>query len=165
MNSDNGVTIETATIDDVEAIVDCWVSLVADQQQYGSTLKAAANRTVVTERIARKIIQNELLVARGNGICGFVMFETDGGVYSQTESIGTITNLFVKPASRDSGVGSRLLAGAESALATAGVTTVSVEVLAANDDARRLYDRQEYDTYRIELRKQIENDTHSKDDD
>jgi ribosomal protein S18 acetylase RimI-like enzyme len=41
---------------------------------------------------------------------------------------------------------------------------VSIEVLADNDAAKRLYDRRGYDPHRIELRKRLENDRHSKDD-
>ena len=164
MTTDKPVIIESATIDDVEAVADCWVTLAAEQHQYGSRLAADANRTVVTEIIARHVVTDGLLVARDESIQGFVMFHPDDGAYTQTESTGTISHLYVRPAARDDGIGTRLLAAAESELAAAGVATVSIEVLADNDAAHRLYDRCGYEPHRIELRKRLESDRHSKDD-
>ena len=164
MSTDERIVIEPATIDDVEAVADCWVALAAEQRQHGSRLAADANRTVATETIAHHVVTDGLLVARDGAIQGFVMFHPDDGAYTQTESTGTITHLYVRPAARDEGIGSRLLAAAESKLAAAGVSTVAIEVLADNAAAKRLYDRRGYDPHRIELRKRLENDRHSKDD-
>jgi len=76
-----------------------------------------------------------------------------------------IVNLYVRPGSRGDGVGSALLAAAESELADMGVDTVSLEVLADNEDARRFYRRHDYGPHRVELAKSMENDTHSKGED
>lgn len=165
MSTDETTIIEPATVTDVAAIADCWVALAADQQQYGSRLQADANRPVATEAIAQHVVSDRLLVARASDIRGFVMFHPDEGSYSQTEPTGTITHLYVRPDARNDGLGGRLLAAAESTLAADGVETVSIEVLADNDAARRLYTRQGYERHRVELRKRIENDRHSKDDD
>lgn len=164
MHNNNQVVVEPATIDDVDVVADCWVDLAAEQRQHGSRLAADANRTVATETIARHVVTDGLLVARTPAIQGFVMFQPDEGAYTQTEPTGTITHLYVRPAARGDGIGTRLLAAAESELAAAGVETVSIEVLADNGAARRLYDRRDYEPHRIELRKPIENDRHSKDD-
>jgi len=164
MSTDERISIESATIDDVEAVADCWVSLAAEQRQHGSWLAADANRTAATEMIARHVVADGLLVARDGAIQGFVLFHPDEGAYTQTESTGTITHLYVRPAARGDGIGSRLLAAAESELAAAGVSTVSIEVLADNDAAQRLYDRRGYESHRIELSKRLESDRHSKDD-
>ena len=164
MSADDPIVIEPATIDDVAAVAGCWVSLAAEQRQHGSRLAADANRTVATETIAHHVVTDGLLVARNEAIQGFVMFHPDDGAYTQTEPTGTITHLYVRPAARDDGIGSRLLAAAESKLAEAGVSTVSIEVLADNNAAKRLYDRHGYEPHRIECRKRLENDKHSKDD-
>lgn len=164
MSVDEPIGIEPATIDDVDAVADCWVALAAEQRQHGSLLAAEANRAVATETVARHVVADGLLVARDTTIQGFVMFHPDEGTYTQTESTGTISHLYVRPAARDDGIGSRLLAAAESKLAAAGVSTVSIEVLADNNAARRLYDRHGYEPHRIECRKRLENDKHSKDD-
>ena len=152
------------TLSDAETLVDCWVELAADQRQYGSRLLTEANREAVAEAIARHIVTEGLLVAEADEILGFVMYHVEDGHYQQDRTTGVIANLYVRPESRDRGIGSRLLDAAEAELAEAGVDTVSLEVLAANDAARRFYSRHGYRDHRIELAKRIENDTHSKGD-
>jgi len=158
------MNIERATVDDVDALVDCWVDLAAGQQQYGSRLESEPNRKQATDSMARHVVMGGVFVAREETILGFVMFHTDEGSYSQTEPTGEISNLYVRPAVRNCGVGSELLAAAERALAADGAESVTLDVLAANDAARRFYARHGYDHHRIELTKRIESDTHSKDE-
>lgn len=163
------MNIEQATIDDVETLAELWVSLAADQKQHGSLLEAEPNHNAATETLARHIAMDRVLVAReddagNNEICGFVVFQTQEGTYSQTVQTGEIVTLYVVPEARNQGVGTNLLCAAEAALAAAGVEYISLSVLADNEDARRLYRRAGYDTHRVELTKRIENDTHSKDD-
>jgi len=95
--------IERATVEDVDALVDCWVELAADQQRYGSRLEAAPNRKPTTDSMARHVVMGGVLVAREETILGFVMFNTDEGTYSQTASTGEITNLYVRPSVRNCG--------------------------------------------------------------
>jgi len=157
--------ITRPTTDAVETLVDCWMELAADQRQYGSRLLTEPNRQAVSEAIARHIVTGGLLVAREAGaIRGFVMFHVEDGRYRQDETTGVVVNLYVQPTYRNGGIGAALLAAAEDALAAEGVDTVTLEVLAANDDARRFYSRQGYRDHRLELAKRIENDTHSKGD-
>ena len=149
----------------VEPLVDCWMELAADQQQYGSRLSVEANRQTVSETIARHIVTGGLLVAcEADEIRGFVMYHVEKGRYHQDETTGVVVTLYVRPEFRNEGLGSKLLAAAEADLAAEGVDTVTLEVLAANDDARRFYSREGYRTHRFELAKRIENDTHSKDE-
>ncbi len=151
---------ETSAVDE---LTDCWVELAVDQQRYGSRLLGEENRSAVAETIAQHIVTDGLLVAREDGeLLGFVMYKTAAGRYIQDKQTGVIVNLYVRPASRNEGVGSSLLAAAEVELAAAGVDSITLEVLAANDDARRFYRRHEYEPHRVELAKPTENDTHSK---
>jgi len=153
-------TPQTGAVDELTA---CWVELATDQRQYGSRLLASENRQAVAETIGRHIVTDQLLVAReDDDILGFVMFKIEDGRYIQDRQTGVIVNLYVRPASRDTGIGSDLLAAAEAELAAEGVETVSLEVLAANEDARRFYRRHDYRPHRVELAKSMENDTHSK---
>ncbi len=150
----------------VPVLTDCWVELATDQRQYGSRLLADENREAVAETITRHIVTDGLLVAREDDeILGFVMYTVENGRYVQDQQTGVIVNLYVRPASRDEGVGSALLAAAEAELADMGVDTVSLEVLAGNEDARRFYRRHGYGPHRVELAKSMENDTHSKGED
>lgn len=161
--------IEQATVDDVEALVDCWIDLAAGQQRHGSRLEAEPNRKAATDTMARHVVMGGVLVAREESsdkqsIRGFVMFHTEEGTYSQTESTGEIANLYVRPDARDHGIGSELLAAAEADLAAEGVETITLDVLADNDAAQRFYGRHDYTPHRIELTKRIETNTHSKDE-
>jgi ribosomal protein S18 acetylase RimI-like enzyme len=98
-------------------------------------------------------------------IAGFVMFADKKGRYTEVISIGIIENLYVVPDQRGKGIGSALLVAAEDALKSDGVAVTTLEVMAANEAARRFYTRHGYDAHRITMAKQErETDTHSKDE-
>jgi ribosomal protein S18 acetylase RimI-like enzyme len=65
----------------------------------------------------------------------------------------------VDPAWRDRGVGSTLLAAAESALDEDGIDRIAIEAMASNENARRLYESRGYDPHRIEYERSLEPDT------
>ena len=154
--------ITRPTIDDVESILECWLALAAEQTAHGSRLHVADNREVVADEIAKHVVSQGLLVAVDPEPVGFVMYERQAGRYSQRESVGSVTALYVQPAARGESIGSQLLAAAEADLADRGVDTVSLEVLADNEAARRFYRRHGYEPHRLELAKSVESDTHSK---
>jgi len=156
--------IEPATLTDVDPLVDLWVDLARDQRAYDSHLAGEANRTPVREALAQHVVTDGVRVARADGIVGFVMFGLEQGDYEQTVTRGVVHNLFVVSGSRGHGVGSALLGAAESALARAGADVVSLEAMAANERARRFYERHGYRPHRVELEKPARSDTHSKED-
>jgi ribosomal protein S18 acetylase RimI-like enzyme len=167
MNISNpGDRVEQATLADVDALVDRWVDLARDQRAYDSHLAAAANRTPIRQTLARHVVVDGVRVVRddGNEVVGFVMFGLEQGDYEQTVTRGVVHNLFVAPEARGQGVGSALLESAEDALARAGADVVSLEAMAANDGARRFYERHGYRLHRVELEKPTRSDTHSKED-
>ncbi|ELZ99308.1 GNAT family N-acetyltransferase [Haloferax sulfurifontis] len=182
--------VSSAAFSDLDDLADLWVELAADQRAFGSHLRADANRTPIREALARHVAADGVLVARegdsaggteggtegetgagsdteaagAGGLVGFVMFDIEAGAYEQDVTRGMIRNLFVRPSSRDAGVGTRLLEAAENALGAAGADTVALDVLAANDAARRFYRRHGYRPHRVELEKSMRSDTHSKED-
>jgi len=91
-------------------------------------------------------------------IVGFVTFGVESGRYDLDVTRGVVYNLFVRERHRGAGVGSRLLAAAESALADAGVDVISLEAMAGNEDARRFYRRHGYHPHRVELEKSVRGD-------
>lgn len=95
-------------------------------------------------------------------IVGFVMFGPETGSFHLDVTRGVVENIYVLPAYRGEGRGSELLEAAETRLFEAGFDRVSLDVMAANDAARRFYERHGYDPHRLELEKGPENDTHSK---
>ncbi len=150
------------TLQTAEAVADLWVELAEGQQMHGSHLAGAANRSQARDTIAQRAVTGGLLVARGDDeLVGFVTFSTEHGSYDQTTERGLIHDLFVRPAYRGQNVGSRLLTEAERQLAEENVDAVSLEVLAANEAARRFYRRHGYEPHRLELEKPLGNDTHT----
>ncbi|ELZ34935.1 GNAT family acetyltransferase [Halogeometricum pallidum JCM 14848] len=159
------VRIGRAETDSVDVLADLWVELAADQRSHRSHLRADENREQIREAMARHAVTGGLRVARdGEEIVGFVMFGLERGDFEQDDVRGIIRNLYVTPAHRGRGVGSRLLETAETTLADAGAARISLEAMAQNERARRFYERHGYAVHRVELEKAVESDTHSKED-
>ncbi|WP_049902928.1 GNAT family N-acetyltransferase [Halococcus agarilyticus] len=173
--------IESPTTDDADDVADQWIALAREQRAFGSHLLAERNRATIREAIVRHIVAGELLVARADpdettadeanvggasadatdtdGIVGFVMFGPEGERYEQDVSRGIVRNVVVAPERRNEGIGTELLAAAESALQEAGYEAVGLSVLADNEAARRFYRRAGYTPHRIDLEKPLESDT------
>jgi ribosomal protein S18 acetylase RimI-like enzyme len=151
--------VEPATMDDVDAVADLWVSLARGQRAHGSHLRSEANRATVRDAVSRHVVTGGVLVARDPSVVGFVMFGPEAGTYEQDVSRGVVHNLFVRSGHRGEGVGGDLLAAAEARLAAEGADVVALEVMADNDAARRFYGRAGYRPHRVELEKRVESDT------
>lgn len=156
--------IEPPRTDEVDELTDLWVDLANDQRRYGSRLLPGENREQIRDAIAHHVVAGGLLVARAPDIVGFVMFAPETGRYKQDADRGVIQNLYVHPDRRNEGIGTALLDRAESILASAGVDVVTLDAMAANESARRFYQRKGYDVHRVELEKRVENDNNSKGD-
>lgn len=150
------VAVEPADGDDIDRVADLWVDLAAGQRAHGARIRAAANRTAVSERLAHLAAAGDLLVARGEGIVGFVAVEAAAERYETDVDRGVITDLYVVPGRRSQGIGAALLSAGEARLADHGVDVVTLEALADNDAARRFYRRHGYDSHRVELRKPVD---------
>lgn len=85
-----------------------------------------------------------LLAHRGRETVGYVLGSVEPGYHgwaSTDAAIGVVHDVVVAPNVRGGGVGSTLLDAAEAQLAQHGVTAYRMNVIAANTDALRLYDR------------------------
>lgn len=149
--------------DDVDELADLWVALADEQRALGSHLLAEPNRSTIRQAMARHLLVDGLRIAREDGdIVGFVMFAPETGTYDTDCDRGVVNNLYVRPERRDEGIGAKLLDAAEETFRTSGIETISLEALTANDAARRFYRRQGYTPHRVELEKELESDTHTK---
>jgi ribosomal protein S18 acetylase RimI-like enzyme len=151
--------IEPAGMADIDEITQLWLDLAAEQLQYGSHLRVSANREPIRIALARHIADGTALLARAEGVVGFVSFEVIDGVFEERVARGRVQNLYVEPTWRDRGVGSSLLGAAESALAEDGVDRIAIETMASNEHARRLYESRGYDPHRVEYERSVKNDT------
>jgi ribosomal protein S18 acetylase RimI-like enzyme len=153
------IEIEPADMEDMDAITEQWLDLAAEQLQYGSHLRVSANREAIRMALARHVANGTALLARVEGVVGFVSFEIVDGVFEERVTRGRIQNLYVVPKWRDRGVGSDLLDAAESKLAEDGADRIAIEAMAANENARRLYESRGYDPHRVEYERPAESDT------
>ncbi|MEF8818441.1 MAG: GNAT family N-acetyltransferase [Haloferacaceae archaeon] len=149
-------TVREPQPEEVDALADLWVDLAADQRRHGSHLAAAPNRDTARDLIAGRVVAGGVRVAAADELVGFVTFVVERGAYQQDATRGLVHDLYVTPAWRDAGLGSRLLTAAEDALADDGAEVVVVEALADNEAARRLYERHGYDPHRIELERTVD---------
>lgn len=171
------VHVDSARMEEADAITAAWIDLAAGQRRFGSYLLADENRTAVRETISRAIVTGGVLVVRasglrdgrgGNGeagddgadtdIAGFVMFSHETGSYEQSAEKGVVENIYVHPTWRDEGVGSALLSAAERALRDGGAEVIILDVMAENEDARRFYEDHGYRPHRVTMAKEDEND-------
>ncbi|MFB6173303.1 MAG: GNAT family N-acetyltransferase [Halobacteriales archaeon] len=157
--------IEPASVDDVEALADQWIALAAEQREFGSHLRAGANREAMRMMLAARAAEDRALVAREEGIVGFVTFDLAEGSLVEDAQRGLIENLYVVPPARDRGVGSALLSAAETALADAGADVIAIEAMADNEAARRLYRRRGYEPRRISYERPAGSDNDTRDGD
>jgi ribosomal protein S18 acetylase RimI-like enzyme len=153
--------IEQADMEDLDAISEQWLDLAAEQLQYGSHLRVSENRDAIRMALARHVSEGTALVARAEGIVGFVSFEMVDGLFAERVTRGRIQNLYVDPPSRGRGVGSALMDAAEAALADAGADRIVIEAMAPNEDAKRLYESRGYEPHRVEYERPAESDTHT----
>ena len=160
-----GYVVDRADTDDADVMTDLWVDLAADQQDHGSHLLADRNRDRIHETMLQHILTDTALVARedapddGAPLVGFVTFGRESEAYNQDAARGIVHNLYVRPSDRRQGVGSALLAAAETRLEARGVNAVALESMADNGAARSFYRRRGYAPHRVELEKPLESDT------
>lgn len=65
---------------------------------------------------------------------------------------GCLETLSILPSARGAGLGTALMAEARAGLAAQGVTNMTIDVIAGNDDALRFYARHGFEPYVIALR-------------
>ncbi|ELY61868.1 GNAT family N-acetyltransferase [Natronolimnohabitans innermongolicus] len=156
-DSNSPPTIERAAPSDLETVADRWVALARDQRRHDSAVLADANREAMRQTLAAHQANDGLLVARDAGrIVGFASFHLEHGSLALDTTRGMLSNIYVEPAYRGQGLGGALLEAAEAELEERGAEAVVLEVMADNEAARRFYDRQGYDAYRVSMERDLE---------
>jgi ribosomal protein S18 acetylase RimI-like enzyme len=154
------VSIDGAESDDADRLAEIWVDLATNQRTHGSNLLPAENRNRVREAMLQHVVTDTVLVARRDDtIVGFVTFGRETEHYEQDVHRGVVHNIYVTDGNRGAGIGSELLARAESVLTEMGVDAVALQAMADNEAARRFYRRHGYEPHRVEFQKPTESDT------
>ncbi|ADD06876.1 GNAT family acetyltransferase [Natrialba magadii ATCC 43099] len=155
------LTIEHATTDDIDAVTDLWVQLAQGQREHDSAVRAEANREAMRETLAAHQITDGLLVARvgeddnTHDIVGFASVSLERGSLELDRTRGLLSNLYVLPAYRGQGIGSKLLVAAATELEDQGAEVLLLEVMAANDAARRFYRSHGFEPYRLGMQRPL----------
>ena len=154
------MTIDGAESDDADRLADIWVDLATNQRTHGSNLLPEENRNRVREAMLQHVVTDTVLVARrDDAIVGFVTFGRETEHYEQDVHRGVVHNIYVTDGNRGAGIGSELLARAETELEGMGVDAVALQAMADNEAARRFYRRHGYEPHRVEFQKPTESDT------
>lgn len=154
-----------AQLTDLDDLVDTWAALATEQREHGSWIDVDRSRTAVRDRLGQRIVDGGVIIAEDDGtLLGFVSFRPSPGVLTRVERVGIVGYLYVDPTLRGEGVGSQLLARAETALADRGVTVVELEVFHSNEDAYRFYRDRGYRPHRRRLSKRVAGDGAHADD-
>lgn len=161
--------IEPASAADVETVVECWLELAAEQRSYESAIQVESNRETIRQILSAHRVTGGLLVARlDDEIVGFVTVTMESGTFDLDVTRGLLSNIWVEPSSRNRGIGTQLLEAAESTLADRGADVCRLEVMAANDGARRFYREHGFEPKRVTMDRSLtareQSDTHSKAD-
>lgn len=163
-----GIRVERPTMQDLDALVDLWVALVADQRAHGTHLLPEENRSTARDVLSQYVATDRVFVARDptrEAPIGFVMHHVESGLYAEDAGRGIVDNVYVEPPYRGASIGSRLLNAAEDALREAGADVLAISVMADNERARELYESRGYVPHRHVMEKSAENDTQTKGDD
>lgn len=171
-------TVKTATIDDLEFLIDQWVELVESQRAVGAHIEGEANRGTARDILAQYLAGDRVAIAKpdpdpddphaedsdsedtihARPILGFVMYYVEEGVYEMDTDRGIVENIYVVPEARDQGVGSALMDHAESTLAKRGAAIVALSVMAANERGRSFYSNRGYESHRVIFERRLDGD-------
>ena len=82
-------------------------------------------------------------------VCCYADHDDDEMIHEEARPHGYVSDIFVAAAHRGRGVGAALLAAAEDHLAGLGFSRVRLSVMAANTEARALYEKRGYRAYDV----------------
>ncbi len=138
-----------------------------DLQEYERTLHdtrlpGAGVMEAYFDRLQQQVAAQSgaILVAEDNGrllgLVACVVVQDDIVAETADSNVyGYITDIYVVPDRRGSGLAQALLQAAEAHLAPTGVTRVRINVLAANAMARRAYEKHGFEPYEVMYEKRL----------
>ena len=88
-------------------------------------------------------------------VCCYAGYDHDMMLQEQSRPYGYVSEIFVAPKHRGRGVGVALLDAAEDHLAGLGFSRVRLSVMAANADARTVYEKRGYRAYDVIYEKSL----------
>jgi len=148
--------ITTPTASALDTLVDLWLDLAESQREHGSHLRVPENEPRIRESLSQRLVTDGVRLARIDGEpVGFTTFYPEQAGFEQDCSRGVIENLFVAEPRRGEGVGTALLEAATDAFRAGDVDRIALDVLAANDEARRFYRDHGFEPHRTEMERRL----------
>ncbi|PSP37530.1 GNAT family N-acetyltransferase [Halobacteriales archaeon QH_7_65_31] len=152
--------ITTPTASELDTLVDLWLALAESQREHGSHLRVPENEPRIRESLSQRLVTDGVRLARIDGEpVGFTTFYPEQASFEQDCSRGVIENLFVVESRRGEGVGTALLEAAIDAFRAGDIDRIALDVLAANDEARRFYRDHGFEPQRIQLERRLQRET------
>lgn len=144
----------TATLSDLDRIVEAWVSLADHQREHGSLVDPDGSEAAMHERLGRRVVDESVIIAVEEGeLLGFVCVQCVDNPRRRDNTIGFIEYLFVEPAVRERGIGGELLERGEARLYDKGAKVIELDVFESNTDSVAFYRRRGYEVSRFRMRK------------
>src|SRR6476660_4171076 len=129
------MTIRLATKEDKELVRELWVEFGAE---LGGPEYLRESWEDAWSDLAQTVRSGVGLIAEEDGLAVGFVFCVLGDTGRKTAHV---TDIYVRPDSRNKGIGRALLAGILEPARAAGLDHASLEVLIRTNDARRLYER------------------------
>lgn len=149
--------IERPTLAEIDELVKCWKALVRTQRTHGTIVQVDGNTQTAAEWFGDLLQMDNVRIARINGeIVGFVTYVVELDRFVREKTVGYVQNLYVRENHRGSGIGTALLASAESELAARGADIVTLETMESNTKAAAFYREQGYTLHRQTFAKALD---------
>lgn len=155
MKKDN-VVLRSATIDDINSLVDMWWESAHYHQTLDPRFQYASDAVKATEEFMSKQIESEngcFWVAQiDNDIVGYVeAMVVDRPPIHVQRRVGHLGSIYVKPEARRKGIGTSLWNLARDWLAEKGVPKISLMVASQNPKALEFWKKFEFSEIMIRL--------------
>lgn len=159
MQSREKIVIREIEVADAEILKCFWLNLAREMFEIeGHIVPSVKNAEVWTSYILKSVEQGrvDVLIARKNGEpVGFINWSYPTRWFQTSTRQASVDNLYVKPAYRRRGVGTRLMEEAMNRIREKGVGNVEVSVLSDNVKAVRFYEKFGLRVYRYGMRKEL----------
>ena len=160
MKQEEKIEIRKATMKDAETLKSFWLNLAKEMFEIeGHVVPSVKNADMWVSFVLEGIKkgQAEVLVAqKGKEPMGFLYLTYPTSERYQTSaSYAVIQDMYVKPAYRKKGIGTKLMEEVTNRIKKKGVKNVRLSVLSENANAVRFYEKFGFKVYRYGMRKEI----------
>lgn len=146
----------TATLSDLDHVVDAWKALSREQHEHGSFIDPEASEASMHDLLGRRIVDESVIIVEEHGtLLGFVCVRCADFRGRRNANIGFIEYLYVDPDFRGEGIGGELLTLGEERLFEQGADILELDVFESNDVAVSFYDDRGYSVSRYRMRKGV----------